>query len=45
MTKEETITRFNLLNDSLSKKLAERPTIGYFKKIVAAIDSKVDSMD
>ena len=45
MTKEETITRFNLLNDSLSKKLAERPTIGYFKKIIAAIDNKIDAME
>ena len=45
ITKEEVITRFNLLNDSISKKLADRPTIGYFKKVIAAIDKKIDAMD
>ena len=45
ITKDEVIARFNLLNDSISKTLAASPTIGYFKKVVSAVDKKIDAMD
>lgn len=43
MPKEEIITRFNLLNGNITQQLADRPTIGYFKKVIAASDSKIEA--
>ena len=44
MPKDEIITRLNYLNDSISQKLADRPTIEYFKKAIAAIDTTIDEL-
>ena len=44
MKKDEIITRFNLLNDSIHQKLSERPTITTMKKLLDAFESKIDGI-
>ena len=44
MKKEEVITRLNLLNDNMQTKLADRPTIGYMKKLLEAFESKLSAV-
>ena len=44
MPKDEVITRLNFLNDSISQKLADRPTLEYFQKAMAAQDDKIDAL-
>ena len=44
-TKDEVMTRLNVFNAELSTKLHERPTIAYFKKVLTAYDSKIESFN
>ena len=44
MKKDEIITRFNLLNDNIHQKLAERPTINTIKTLLDAFESKLDAI-
>lgn len=41
--KEELLTRLNVFNQDLNQKIQDRPTINYFKKVLAAHDEKIDS--
>ena len=41
--KEELLTRLNVFNQDLNAKIADRPTINYFKKVLAVHDEKIDS--
>jgi hypothetical protein len=44
-TKEEMITRLNVFNSDLNTKLQDRPTMTYFKKVLGAYDSKIESFN
>ena len=44
ISKEETIARLNLMNDDITKKLADRPTIEYFKKVNSSFNNKIDAL-
>ena len=41
-SKEELMTRLNVFNSEVNIKLHDRPTISYFKKVLAAYDSKIE---
>ena len=41
-TKEELMTRLNVFNADVNAKMQDRPTIGYFKKILGAYDRKIE---
>ena len=45
MTKEETLTRFTILQSELKENLNERPTINYMKQLTTAQDAKFDVMN
>ena len=44
-TKEELVTRLNVFNSDINTKLSDRPTIIYFKKVLSAYDTKIDSFN
>jgi hypothetical protein len=44
MVREEFYTRLTAINDSISVKLTDRPTIAYFKKVLLTYDKKVDAV-
>jgi len=42
MTKDEIVTRLNAMNSDINTKLADRPTIDYFKKVIQLYDAKIE---
>jgi hypothetical protein len=44
-TKEEIMTRLNVFNSDVNTKMHDRPTISYFKKILAAYDKKIEGFN
>ena len=44
MPKEEIITRFNMLHDSISEQLNQRPTKVNLKKIMDETEKKIDKV-
>ena len=40
---EELITRMSAMTSDTNVKLADRPTIGYFKKVLSTYDKKIDA--
>lgn len=44
-SKEEMMTRLNVFNSDVNTKMHDRPTIAYFKKILAAYDKKIETFN
>ena len=44
-TKDELMTRLNVFISDANAKLHDRPTIAYFKKLLAAYDSKIENFN
>ena len=42
ISKEEIQARFDAINNELTIAMKDRPTIGYFKQVLAAYDTKMD---
>ena len=44
MKRDEVLTRFNLLNQNIKEQLADKPSIGYVKKVFDAYEIKIRSL-
>jgi hypothetical protein len=41
-SKDELTTRINVMINEIQSKLADRPTVGFFRKTLGAYDTKID---